>query len=78
MRLDQYDEAINLLARFAGQNLPDGYTVILSFRLGEASMQVEGPDGDDIEGDYSPQGFVEACEVAREDYEEHLNEEGQQ
>ena len=74
MKLDQYDEAINLLARFAEQNLPDGYTIILTFSKREASMQLEGPD-DDIEGDYSPQGFVEACEVAREDWEEHLNEE---
>ncbi len=74
MRLDQYDEAINLLARFAGQNLPDGYTVILSFRRSEASMQVEGPDGDDIEGDDPPQGFTHAVEVACE----HAQEEGQQ
>lgn len=78
MRLDQYDEAINLLAQFAGQNLPDGYTVILSFSRGEASMQVEGPDGDDIEGDDPPQGFIHAVEVACEHYEEHVNQEGQQ
>lgn len=77
MKLDQYDEAINLLARFAGQNLPDGYTIILTFSKREASMQLEGLD-DDIDGDYSPRGFVEACEVANEDWEEHLNEEGQQ
>ena len=78
MKLDRYDEAINLLARYAEQNLPDGYTVILTFSKREASMQLEKPDGDDIGGDYSPRGFVEACEVAREDWEEHVNEEGQQ
>ena len=74
MKLDQYDEAINLLARYAEQNLPDGYTVILSFRRSEASMQVEGPDGDDIEGDDPSRGFANACEVACE----HAQEEGQQ
>ena len=78
MKLDQYDEAINLLARFAEQSLPDGYTVILTFGKCEASMQLEGPDGDDIEGDDPPRGFVEACELAREDYEEHLDQEGKQ
>ena len=77
MKLDQYDEAINLLARFAEQNLPDGYTVILAFSKIEASMQLEGPD-DDIEGDDLPRGFVEVCELACEDYEEHLDQEGQQ
>lgn len=71
MKLDQYDEAINLLARYAEETLPDGYTIILTFSKREASMQLEGPD-DDIAGDYSPRGFAEACEVACEDYEEHL------
>ena len=75
MKLDHYDEAINLLARFAQQELPDGYTVILAFSKSESSMQLEGPD-DDIEGDDPPRGFVEACELAREDYEEHLDQEG--
>ena len=82
MALDQYDEAINLLARYAKQNLPDGYTLILSFSRREASLQVEGPDGDDIEGGgacCSPchRGFVDACDVACEDRKEHLDQEGQ-
>jgi hypothetical protein len=76
VKLDQYDEAINLLARFAERNLPDGYTLILTFSKSESSMQLEGPD-DDIEGDDPPRGFVDACELACEDYEEHLNQEGQ-
>ena len=76
VKLDHYDEAINLLARFAQQELPDGYTVILAFSQSESSMQLEGPD--DIEGDDPPRGFAAACDLAREDYEEHLDQEGQQ
>ena len=66
MRLDQYDEAINLLARYAEENLPDGYTIILSFRQTEAWMDIMQFNGEKIDGDYSARGFVEACEVACE------------
>ncbi|MGL4831661.1 MAG: hypothetical protein ACRCWS_03640 [Propionibacteriaceae bacterium] len=74
MKLDRYDEAINLLARYAKQNMPDGYTVILTFSKREVSMQLEGPDGDDIGGDDPPRWFADACEMACE----HAQEEGQQ
>ncbi len=74
MKRDEYDEAINLLAQFARQNLPDGCTLILSFSRGEASMQVTGPDGDDIEGNEPQAGFAHAVEVAREHCEEHGEE----
>jgi len=70
VRLDPYDEAINLLARYAKQNLPDGYTIILTCSKREASMQLEGPDGDDIEGNDPPRGLPDACELACEHVQE--------
>ena len=50
------------------------YTVILTFSKREVSMQLEGPDGDDIGGDDPPRWFADACEMACE----HAQEEGQQ
>jgi len=84
VRLDQYDEAINLLAEYASQNLPDGYTITLSFRQGESWIDIIGFNGEDIEAEYSARGFVEACEVACEhnlaelDQTEEPEMEGQQ
>ena len=66
MSLNEYDKAINLLAEYAKENLPDGYTIILSFRQTEAWMEIMEFNGENIDGDYSPRGFVEACEVASE------------
>ena len=61
MSLDEYDKAINLLAKYASENLPDGYTISLSFRQSESWMDIIGFDGKDIESEYSARGFVEAC-----------------
>lgn len=66
VKIDEYDEAINLLARFAAANLPNGHTLHLTFSKTEASMRVEGPDGDEIEVDDPPCGFVDHCDMAIE------------
>jgi hypothetical protein len=64
----QLIDAVNLIAEYIGEHLPEDWSIKMTFDAQEASMILVKPDGDHVAdfGDGDRSSIIDACEFATE------------